>query len=92
MEKYGTLLITKRISGAGNTIYTCHVVVAKGRPYNCELLPDLSRTTIPSNLVWRYWNSHERHINKQMVTTISHFTPMSSPQTVSISSRQSHCV
>ena len=60
-EKDGTLPITKRISGAGNTIYTCHVVVAKRRSYNCELLPDLSRITIPSNLVWRYWNSHERH-------------------------------
>ena len=26
----GTLPITKRISGAGNTRYTCRVVVAKG--------------------------------------------------------------
>ena len=27
--------------------YVWHIVVAKGRSYNCELLPDLSRTTIP---------------------------------------------
>jgi len=47
-DEDGTFPITKRISGAGTiTIYICHVVVAKGRPYNCELLPDLSRTTIP---------------------------------------------
>ena len=47
-EEGGTIPVTKRISGAESaTIYTCHVVVAKGRSYNCELLPDLSRTTLP---------------------------------------------
>ena len=47
-EEGGTIPITKRISGAETAnIYTCHVVVAKGRSYNCELLPDLSRTTLP---------------------------------------------
>ena len=47
-EEGGTIPVTKRISGAeSTTIYTCHVVVAKGRSYNCELLPDLSRTTLP---------------------------------------------
>ena len=48
MEENGTFPITKRTSGAGiRTIYVWHVVVAKGRSYNCELLPDLSRTAIP---------------------------------------------
>jgi len=63
MEKDGTLPITNRISGVGNSrIYVCHLVVEQGRPYNCELLPDLSRTIIPPNLVWLYWIIHERHI------------------------------